>query len=183
MGLRRKAARAIKMFSDFTPEMKLTGDWLITDAKQRLSGRNSEVSIGRLAKSLNARAYRTAVTIFSVLAYARVQQEGGEIRPKKKYLAIPLNLSDRRAHVWPRMISGQPGVSLRFVPLGPDKALLIYSRKQVSGKRHKAVAGYARWLLLRKVKIPARPYLVKSAELIRYLQGLLAEKVRKADAA
>lgn len=105
VGLRRKAARALRLFSDLTPEMQQVGAFVIKEAQANLKARRSKVSNGRLAKSLQAKPYRMAVTIGSVLPYARIQQEGGVVRPRKrKRLAIPLQDDLAKKHVWPKHV-------------------------------------------------------------------------------
>jgi hypothetical protein len=184
LALKARFARALMKFSDFTPEMAKTGDYLLEDAKRRLAARNSPVSIGRLAKSLRRKAYKMAVTVASVLAYARVQQEGGTIYPKRgKMLAIPLRVEDARIHLWPRMVAGKPGVSLFVVKLGP-KVILMYRKEHTKGKKAGTVEQYPRWLLVPKVTLKGdKPYLVKSPQLIQYMRTLIANKVRGANAA
>jgi len=160
----RGAATRGSLFN-FTEEMDQVGKWLIRDARRRLAARRSKVSTGRLAKSLKHKPYKAAVTISSVLPYARIQQEGGTVRPRKrKYLAIPLRLHLARSHTWPK--HWQPD---RLACIRVGSKLYLQDTK----------TGAIVYRLVKQAKIPGRPYLVRSRALERLLEQLLAAKITK----
>lgn len=171
--LRRKFQRAVRKFSDLRPEMDQVGRWLVRDARKRLESRKSKVSIGRLAKSLTHKAYKKAVTITSVLPYARVQQQGGTILPRRvKHLAIPMKTDLARTHTWPKMLSTRTK-SMMFVRPVRGGKLGLFKRLENGGVE-------LWYLLVKRVRIPGRPYLVKSKALVRYMRGLVIRKYERA---
>lgn len=163
--LKRQFDRARKVFADLTPEMDKVGAWLVQDARRRLADRGSKYPTGRLAKSLTAKAYKRAVTISSVLPYARIQQEGGTVKSKRPggYLAIPLMARERRNKAWPRHWKST------LVPIKSGGKLFL-----LSTKFNELV-----YRLVQQVTIPGRPYLVKSAELVRFMRETIADRLRK----
>jgi len=165
-GLERRFNRARRAFKDLRPEMKQVGAWVVEDARKRLAARGSKYMRGRLAKSLKEHPYQQAVTISSVQPYARIQQEGGTVRPRKSngYLAIPLQDREKRNHAWPRHWSSP----LVFIQARDGRKYLLSTKFQ-----------QLVYVLVKQVRIPGRPYLVKSAELIRYMRTLIANKLRQ----
>ena len=163
--LRRRFDEARRQFSDLTPEMRKTGDFLVRDARKRLSARTGSGSIGRLGKSLKHKAYKRSVTVTSVLPYARIQQEGGTVKSKRPggYLAIPLQAREKRNKAWPRHWKS----TLVCIKAKSGKLYLL------STKFNQIV-----YRLIQQVKIPARPYLMKSPELIQYMQTVIASKLK-----
>jgi len=167
--LKLRIAHAIAAFKDLRPEMKKVGDWLIDDADKRLEARDTEYrqyATRRLKKSLRAHPFMRAVTISSVQPYARVQQEGGTIRSKRPngYLAIPMRPTEKRLHIWPRHWK-----SVLLCIRREDGKLYLFSVK---------VKEFV-YRLVKSVKIPGRPYLVKSPELIAFMRKLFIAKLSK----
>lgn len=163
--LRRKQAALI----DLRTEMLAVGRWLIGDARQRLAARGSRTSTGRLGRSLQAKAFRNTVTISSTLPYAGIQQRGGTVRPRKrKMLAIPIQEDLARRHVWPKHV---PPEQLYRV----GNILMFIRKRRYKGQaRGEAVPG---WRLVKQATIKARPYLVKSAELLDFVRALIGRKI------
>jgi phage gpG-like protein len=136
LGLRRKAERALRLFQDLTPEMQNVGKFVINEGRANLKARGSRISNGRLAKSLQAAAYKRSVTIGSVLPYARIQQEGGVVRPRKrKRLAIPLQLDLAKKHVWPKHVKPE-----NIFRVG-NILYLIRRKRKAAAARPKTAAG------------------------------------------
>jgi len=164
--IRRLLSRGARgAFLDYREEMDEVGKWLLTDARRRLEARGSDVSTGRLAKSLTHHPYKTAVTVSSVLPYARIQQEGGTVKPKKrKRLAIPLRLDLARSHTWPKHWKAG-----RLACVVIDGKLFLKDTK----------TDELVYLLVKKVKIKGRPYLVRSRALNLLLEKLMAAKMAK----
>lgn len=102
--------------------------------------------------------------------YARIQEEGGTIRPKKsRFLKIPVGPALTRAGV-PRLPPrrGAGGDGLRFVPRGAGGVLV-------------APDGQVWFVLKRSVTIPARPYLRPALEAVQpRLADDLVRLVRRA---
>lgn len=167
--LRLRVAKAVAAFQDLRPEMKQVGDYLIDDAGERLQDRDTEYNqyaTGRLHKSLRSHPFMHAVTISSVQPYARVQQEGGTVKSKRPngYLAIPLRPTERRLHMWPRHWKSELLCIKR-----EDSKLYLYSAK---------VRDFV-YRLVKQVRIPPRPYLVKSDHLLDFMRRLLADKLKR----
>jgi len=164
--LRRKQTA----LADLRPQMAAVGAWLIGDARKRLAARASRTSTGRLGKSLQAKAFRNSVTIGSTLPYAGIQQRGGVVHPRKrKMLAIPLQEDLRARHVWPKQIPPE-----QLYRVG-STLMFIRKRRYHNQPRGEAVPG---WRLVKQAKIKARPYLVKSRELIEFMRELIGRKLR-----
>ncbi len=100
---------------------------------------------------------RVGPNLFRV-PYARIQELGGTIVPKKgKYLAVPLGEEGRKAS----QSAGAAGLrSLNLVFIPRRGKLPLLARK--IGKRIKPL-----FVLVRSVTLPARPYLKPSAQLAR----------------
>lgn len=107
-------------------------------ARRRLSARRAtiqnRVTTGKLAASIHSEATAIPdgfrIDTGSNLIYARIQQEGGIVKPKPplKLLAIPANKAVARSGLMPRDFSRG---SLRFVPITGKphlKGLLIRAR-------------------------------------------------------
>jgi phage gpG-like protein len=167
LAIKRKFRRAIKQFSSFQDELAKVGDWLIDDARKRLAARNSKWGRGRLARSLRRVAHRFVVTIYSHLPYARIQQEGGVVKSRRAggMLAIPLREKEGRSHTWPRMWK-----TGRLFLVKSERGRLFLACEGSGGKVQFV------YLLVRKVTIPARPYLVKSPQLVRCMRTLIVQK-------
>lgn len=178
--LRRRCERASRAFSDLKPEMEKVGKWLVEDARGRIAARSSPDSKGRLGKSLAFRAYKAAVTIFSFLPYARIQQEGGTVLPRKrKMLAIPLRPDLRRLGMWPkhwkrdRLACIKTGKGLFLKVVDPTPKL-----KSGGARKNSFSSGELVYKLVYKSVIRGRPFLVKSAALIRYMRETIAAKLK-----
>lgn len=164
-----RIAKAISAFKDLRPEMKRIGEWLIDDADKRLEARDTEYrqyATGRLNKSLRSHPFLQAVTITSVQPYARTQQLGGIVQSTRPngYLAIPMRPTEKRLHIWPRHWK-----SVLLCIRREDGRLYLYSVKLKEFV----------YRLVKSVKIPGRPYLVKSPELIAFMRKLFLAKLNR----
>jgi len=167
--LKLRIAHAIAAFKDLRPEMKKIGEWLLDDAGKRLEARDTEYrqyATGRLNKSLRSHPFMRAVTITSVQPYARTQQLGGIVQSTRPngYLAIPMRPYDRKNHVWPRHWSTRLLCIRR-----EDGKLYLFSEKFREFV----------YRLVKSVKIPARPYLVESPDLIAFMRKLFLAKLNR----
>lgn len=176
--LKMRFRRALRAFADLRPEMQMVGDWLVRDGRARLfnrPGRMHEGRMGRLEKSLKAKAFKRSVTITSVLPYARIQQEGGTVHSSRPngMLAIPLMAREKRNHAWPRHWKSD---SLFPIRLDGRLFLAKWAGKRAVGKTFDLV-----YLLVRSVTIPARPYLVKSRALLDYMRQVIVAKLNRAE--
>lgn len=108
--------RLSKAACDPSPAMRHIGLHQIRSAGRRLRARERDWGprTGRLEKSLTMEVDGASVTVGSAEAYAAIQQEGGRIKPKNKYLALPVDPLMRRRGVWP---SDLPPKSLKFTPV------------------------------------------------------------------
>lgn len=156
-------ASRIARSRDLTRPLSEFGLWVVRDAGRRLRARtDAGDSTGRLRSSISFRARPQEVSIGSNLPYAAVQQLGHpEIRPKPplKRLAIPQLPHLRRRNVWPRDL---PRGSLR---VDTEEGLGLVLRGE---------DGRVWYRLVRKVTIPARPYLVFSRAAWDFLRKRLA---------
>lgn len=157
------------------------GLFIMREARRALRSRKRDWGppTGRLPKSLAMRLDDVSVVVGSNLVYAAIQQLGGEVRPKRKYLAIPVQSHLRRRGVWPRDL---PQDSMKFVPaasirigarswIGPALVRVKDTEletsfdgagKQGQGKprrRPTRQAGEVMFALVKRVKIRGRPYL------------------------
>ncbi|MCB9852769.1 MAG: hypothetical protein H6819_06710 [Phycisphaerales bacterium] len=156
-----------------------TGIYLNREARRNLRSRKRDwgPSTFRLSKSLAMRLEAMAVEVGSNLVYAAIQHSGGTVKPKRKYLALPVPPSLRRRGVWPRDL---PADQLKFVPnatikigskrwIGPAlvraRDVEIDSQFDGAGTRSKGrrrigKAGEVLFALVRQVTIKGRPYLI-----------------------
>ncbi|GEM_PF-2168258 len=167
----RRFRRALRLFDDLRSEMRQVGEYLVDDAEKQLKARDTEYNqyaSGRLLRSLSVHPFKKAVTISSVQPYARIQQEGGTVKSKRPngYLAIPLRAREKKNRAWPRHWK----TPLRVVRSRAGKLFLFSVRfKQIV------------YRLIRQVTIPARPYLIKSEELLEYMRDLIAARIAGAN--
>lgn len=177
----------------------LLGIFIRREAQRRLRSRKREwgPTTFRLGKSLAMRLDNYSVTVGSNLVYAAIQQLGGDVRPKRKYLAIPVNTTLRRRGVWPRDL---PDDQLKFVPnakirigsrswTGPAlvraKAVEIQTTGDGAGRgtkrrRAKSKEGEVLFALVKRVRIKGRPYLVFDDAARQFLFGQILRSLRRA---
>lgn len=118
---------------------------------------------GRLRNTVVAQVTADGVVLSANNVQARLMQDGGIVRPRGKFLAIPLTPVARRAGS-PRAMAG-----LHFQGRkGANKGALV----DASGK--------AQYALVPSVKIPARPYLGWSARTLAKVEAILATDLAKA---
>lgn len=155
----------------------LTATALSAEAKAKVNATTSpKVRSGRLRASITGTVEQVAGDFAIVLragtrdggavAYARIQEEGGTIRPKRgRFLKIPVGPALTGAGV-ARLPPGRAGKQLRFVPTSKG-GLLIAADGQV-------------WYVLRpQVTIPARPYLAPALRAVEpQLQTRLDSLIR-----
>lgn len=110
---------------------------------------------GRLKRSIQFRVSTGSVRIGTNTVYAKQRHFGGTIKAKGKALAMPLNVSRSRRRP-------QHYKDLVFVAVnkGNLKGLLISPDKRKVKKGAEPRPGIVRFLLLRQVTQPARPFLL-----------------------
>lgn len=114
---------------------------------------------GRLQQSITHSADRSGATVGTNVVYARIQQEGGVIKPKnKKALAIPVDKS-----AWGK--SPKEFQNLVFIPRKGKNPLLV----EMKTKRGKASSMKIMFVLMKSVRIPARPFLLFQPEDYAYM--------------
>lgn len=108
------------------------------------------------------------LTLGTNVAYARVQQDGATITaPSGKALAIPLTREASRIKSprdFPRPLE------MRW-PKGKSKGVLVEKKEKGRGKKKKTVE-VAQYALVKRVKIPPRPFVGISAALKAKLEKL-----------
>lgn len=162
-------------------------------AARRLRSREQRhgPSSGTLARSLTIRVDQDSFELGSNLRYAAIQQVGGDIYPRSvKALAIPVLPHLRRSGIWPRDL---PRDSMRYVPVnrGNVVGLLVRAREtdvvqadqpgaRGPGRRPPQKLGETMYLLVRRSRIAARPYLAWDQEEARFLLGEVEREYRRA---
>ncbi len=152
------------------------GVYMAQTAAQRIRSRPGYESPLKPGASLSTNAIAITdisplhVEIGASLPYARIQQEGGEVFPKGKALAIPMKDDLVAQDRWPRDVD-------------PDRSKLVFIPKR-EGKRigvlidPTGAAGFGPGLLfvlMSSVTIPARPYLFWDEDDQKLAVDLLAE--------
>lgn len=134
---------------------------------EKTTGRKTMQPTGRLKASITFEADMERVVIGSPVSYARIQQEGGVVRPKsKKFLAIPVH---------PDAYSKRPrDFGEDFLFSIPDRGGL----RLVHEERGGALTTY--FLLRKLVRIPARPFLMLQESDKKRLEAWW-EKVQEVD--
>lgn len=170
------AFEVLRKTGDLRPVMLRTVMFMRREAGQRLRARGSQNSTGQLRGSLAIGADRTSGWIGSNKPYAAVQQRGHPaIRPKTvKSLAIPLLPRVRRRGIWPRDWNEEADGALFLHKSSTGKAFLARNVKRGKGSVLELV-----YLLLKKVTVPARPYLLFDGKARQFLRDQLAEHLRK----
>jgi len=120
------------------------------------------VKTARLVNSIHHKVDGSTIYVGTNVKYARIHHEGGVIEPKKaKYLAVPLcPLAELKS---PREFTNT------FINKG-----IIYQRR-TSDKTGKDLKPTALYKLMKRVEIPARPYMF----LDRVDRDMICEKVRE----
>lgn len=144
---------------------------------------------GRLRNSISYRASASGMAAGTNVKYARILNRGGVIRPKGRFLLLPLNppLTPSEVRAWPRGAAGiraaYPGSFFLFGPEGPG----IYRKSRVRSvtaaqrkERRRLGLPSARWqprtktveriaAAVRSVRVPAFWYLRWRAPWVRFL--------------
>lgn len=118
---------------------------------------------GRLLNSIEWERTGRTLKVGTNLRYAQQRHEGGTIKAGPKLLAVPLEAGSRRR---PRHFK------LRFLPLkrpGNAVGLLVDTSKRNQGR--------ARFVLMRQVTQPARPFLLFQAEDIAWTEREMVRHV------
>lgn len=146
--------RLMRVGADLRPVLGQVGLHVRRSAQRRLRARQSEFgpSKGRLSKSLTMRVAARLVSVGSPLVYAAIQQLGGEVKPRRKYLAIPLTAQLRQRGVWPRDF---PADALKYTVTS-----IVLGRRQWTGPALVGEDGEPLFALVRSVNIRGRPYLM-----------------------
>lgn len=145
---------------------------------------------GLLLGSMTQKSTASEITVGTNLAYAGVHQWGATITPKRgRFLAIPLTKEAKRAgspRNFPRpltaIIGKNGGVLIETPPPRPKKPK--GSTAVTAGKTKKkpppAKPPVAQYALVKRVKIPARPFLGLSAKLLDQVERLIADEAIRA---
>lgn len=122
--------------------------------------------VGGVGADVSAEAY-------SDLVYARIQEDGGVIRPKhRKALAVPLRSAKVPPGKWPRHFPRTGPQALHLIPRRGESSLLA----QVSGGRVKPI-----FALVDSVAIKPRHYVARTAEKIApEVQAIVADALGSA---
>ena len=142
--------------------------------KWKKSGSESTlVKSRRLRNSIHGSATRTEARVGTNVKYARIHHHGGVIRPKNaKNLAIPLQ-------DWIK--AGPRNYYLHYVPASKKDnrpAMLVRYQSGTVGRGKKAQMQeemVPMFLLVKKVKIPARPYMLIQNEDKTYIADRVKE--------
>ena len=120
------------------------------EVKERLTKRPRGALARSWRSTLTERDGELVARVASALPYAAIQDQGGTIRPKRKYLAVPINLpGGPRPGQGPRQF-GRP---LRYVPTARGASLV---ETRGTGKRAKTIT---RYVLRRSVTLTGVGYL------------------------
>ena len=132
---------------------------------------------GRLRNSIAFTSEQFRVVIGTNLRYARIQQEGGTITGKGgKMLAIPLTREARRLAVGVRSLREIEG--LQFIPRKGKPPILARVVK-ARGKRGERIEPL--FVLMKSVKIPARPFLVVQDDDLKMIEKVIQRHIDKKD--
>lgn len=149
---------------DLKDPLQAVGDYGALQAQQRLSDRPAEwhPHTGELGRSITAtvtlRAGSQEVEVGSDLVYARIQQEGGTVRPVRgKYLALPipdfLAKQGTLARNFPGKLKFKRAVQIKIGTRAWRGPALVAPGATPEG-------GRPMYALIKKAVIPARPYLI-----------------------
>ena len=141
---------------------------------------------GELMKSVAPHSGNLWADAGTNLAYARIQQEGGTVRPKNaKALFVPASAKTRtlmrRYNAWtPRSLIAAMDGEYGFFKAG--KVFFAYEkgRKLKSGKTGRQGKEFALFIMSRSVKIPPRPFLYIDDRDEAYLLKLVRDGVKEA---
>lgn len=159
---------------------------LVDEIKHRLA----KDPTGALARSVQPRFLFTesrpnlAVAIAgSKLIYAEIQDQGGEILPKRRYLALPVNLPRSMRGKWPR---DWPSDALTLIRSRKGNLLLVEMKKRRS-KRSKAGL-IVRYVLRERVRLRGVRYVSAALDRMeapaaqyaqRELQAIIDQEARR----
>lgn len=136
---------------------------------------------GELARSFHSRFVGftggdISAEAYSEKVYARIQEDGGVIRPKhRKALAVPISSAKVPRGKWPRHFPKEGPQALHFIPRRGRAPLLA----QVRGGRVKPL-----FVLLRSVTITPKRYVARTSERIapevqRIVADALGQTIRE----
>lgn len=177
--LQRAFEKLRRVGGDLRRPLGQIGQFVRRDAQRRLGSRRSPWgrSSGRLRQTLAMEVYGTTVVVGTALVYGAIQQVGGTVRPKRKYLAIPVKASLRHAGTWPRDL---PRDSMEYSPAEPIR---VGGRFWVGPALVSKVAPGSKpevlFALVKKVTIKGRPYLAFERQAQAFaVRAVLAEYER-----
>lgn len=133
---------------------------LVDEIKLRLN----KDPTGALARSVQTRFLiekstpnLTMAVAGSKLIYAEIQDQGGEILPKNRYLALPVNLPRSMRGKWPR---DWPSGALQLIRSRRGNLLLVEIRERIKRKRAKQPRAnfIVRYVLRERVRIRGTQY-------------------------
>ena len=140
-----------------------------------------------LVKSIGPHSGELWADASTNLIYARIQQEGGTIRPKDaKALFIPASAETRKlmgtygAHSPRSLIEAMKADGYGFFKAG--RAFFAYKKSKVlkSGKKGKRGDEFILFIIKDSVKIPPRPFLYIDEKDQAYLMKLIQDGVKNA---
>ena len=134
---------------------------------------------GELARSFHSRFLGwqggdVSAEAYSDLVYARIQEDGGVIRPKhRKALAVPIRLAKVPRGKWPRHFPAEGPQSLHFIPRRGRAPLLAQVKRNKKGE---TVSVKPLFVLLRSVTIKPQRYVARTAKRVApEVERLIAE--------
>ena len=152
-------AGAIKLTGDIRKRFELShgpnGKAWLPLKRPRISGPGKPLlDTGLLRTSIHTVSDGNSITAGTALRHARLHQLGGIVRPRGKYLVIPLTAAAKYAGS-PRKMSG-------LTPrIGRRGGVMLDG------------AGVAQFALVRQVKIPARPFLGWDKAYLEWLKKVI----------
>lgn len=128
-----------------------------TDGRGELARSFHSRFVGFTGGDISAEAYSEKV-------YARIQEDGGVIRPKtRRALAVPLRMAKVTRGKWPRHYPQEGPQALHFIPRRGRAPLLAQVKKNAKGE---TVSVKPLFVLLRSVTIKPKRYVARTAERI-----------------
>lgn len=168
-----KAGRSLRV------PMGRIGLFVARNAKRRLRARRKRKfpMSGMLAKSIHhVLDGESAVLVGSNLPYAKIQQLGGIITPKRvKALTIPMQPYLARSRMWPRdfpkgvlvFVAAKPGArrdTIGYLFRAKKTEQTIQHGKRAGQKRQVGKVGELMYVLVKVVAVVGDPYLLFGAE-------------------
>lgn len=177
--------------ADLSPTMRKVSSYLVSSAVKKINagvppenapltqavkqGNKTLRDNGQLMSSIAPQSGKTWAAAQTNLKYAKIQQEGGEIRGGSKGLWIPASAKTRtlmrkyNAQKPGELIQAMKGAGYSFFRTGK-----VFCAKSKRGKP------FALFIIKESVKIPARPFLHIDEKDEKIIQGEIRNGVREA---